>query len=117
MLFSKHNNSLKGKVAIVTGVGRGIGKAIALLLAEYGCKVVICSRTEKELKETEKEIKKKNADVLAVKADVSELQDIKNEEETYRIILSQVTTPSFKKEIERELFRFQFTITTDTRIG
>ena len=77
MLFSKGNNSLKGKVAIVTGGGRGIGKSIALLLADYECKVVIFSRTEKELKETEKEIKQKNVDVLALRADVSKLNDVK----------------------------------------
>lgn len=75
MFFSKNN--LKNKVAIVTGGGRGIGKAIALLLAENGCNIVICSRTEKELKETAEKIKEKNAKVLAIKADVSKLNNVK----------------------------------------
>ena len=77
MLFSKNNNPLKGKVAIVAGAGRGIGKAIALALAEQGCNVVINSRTESELRQAEKEIRAKNADVLAIKADVSNLSDVK----------------------------------------
>jgi 3-oxoacyl-[acyl-carrier protein] reductase len=75
MFLSKSN--LRGKVAIVTGGGRGIGRAIALLLAEEGCSVVICSRTEKELKEASEEIKKNNKDVLAIKADVSKLNNVK----------------------------------------
>ena len=70
-------NNLKDKVAIVTGSGRGIGKAIALILAENGCNIVICSRTEDELKKTKIEIEKKNAKVLAIKADVSKLNNVK----------------------------------------
>jgi len=41
--------NLKGKVAIVTGGGRGIGKAISLGLAGAGTSVVVCSRTQKEI--------------------------------------------------------------------
>ena len=47
---------LSGKVAIVTGGGRGIGKAIALGLAGAGAKVVVCSRTSKEIEEVADEI-------------------------------------------------------------
>ena len=42
---------LWGKTAIVTGAGRGIGRETALSLAREGCKVVLVSRTEKELQE------------------------------------------------------------------
>ena len=42
---------LTGKVAIVTGAGRGIGKSIALGLAQHGADVVLCSRTKKELEQ------------------------------------------------------------------
>ena len=47
---------LSGKVAIVTGGGRGIGKAIALGLAGAGAKVVVCSRTQKEVEDAAGEI-------------------------------------------------------------
>lgn len=45
--------SLTGKTAVVTGAGRGIGRAIAIGLAQAGAQVVLVSRTEAQLKETE----------------------------------------------------------------
>jgi len=44
--------SLGGKTAIITGAGRGIGKSIALAMAESGCDVALVSRTEKQLRES-----------------------------------------------------------------
>src|SRR5262249_53449300 len=49
-------SSLEGKVAIVTGAGRGIGAATARLLASAGARVVLASRTTAELEKTEREI-------------------------------------------------------------
>ncbi len=69
---------LEGEVAIVTGGGRGIGKSTALMLAKDGAKIVICSRTVKELEETRKEIENSGGEVLAVKTDVSDKKDVKN---------------------------------------
>ena len=45
------------KVGVVTGGGKGIGKAIAKGLAENGVKVVVCSRTKAELDQVAREIK------------------------------------------------------------
>jgi len=68
---------LKGKVAIITGSGRGIGRATALLFSSEGAKVVIISRKENEIKKTSKEIKESGGEVLALKCDVRKTGDIR----------------------------------------
>jgi 3-oxoacyl-[acyl-carrier protein] reductase len=64
--------SLKGKVAIVTGGSRGIGRSIALTLAAEGCNVAICARGEEKLRETEAELKAAGVNVYAGVVDVSQ---------------------------------------------
>jgi 3-oxoacyl-[acyl-carrier protein] reductase len=69
---------LTDRVAIVTGSSRGIGKAIALGLAQEHAKITICAREEKQLRATEEEIKRlTGSDVLALKADVKDKNDVK----------------------------------------
>lgn len=67
---------LQEKTVIVTGSGRGIGKATALMLAKEGCKVVLVSRTEEELIETKKEIVNSDGDALLIVADLAKRKDI-----------------------------------------
>lgn len=62
---------LKDKVALITGGGRGIGKAVALAYGREGAKLAICARTEAEIEETAKEIVALGADCLALVCDVS----------------------------------------------
>ncbi len=69
--------NLKGKVAIVTGAGRGIGKEIALNLARAGADVIVTDVADTVF-ETAKEIEALNVAVLAVKCDVSNLEEVQN---------------------------------------
>jgi len=67
---------LSGKVAIVTGAGRGMGYHIALALAKYGANLVICSRTISELERTKEEIEKFGRRVLIQGMDVRKIPEI-----------------------------------------
>jgi 2-deoxy-D-gluconate 3-dehydrogenase len=58
------NIDLSGKVALVTGGSRGLGKAIAFAMAEKGAKVVICGRKQENLDKALEEFKKQGLDVL-----------------------------------------------------
>lgn len=71
-------NQLRGKNAIITGASRGIGKAIALRLAQNGVNLVLAARTPSVLEEAVKEIQKKSkVTVLGVPCDVAKLTDLK----------------------------------------
>ena len=64
--------SLDGRGAVVTGGGRGIGRAVALSLAENGARVVVCARSEDEIEGVAEEIRAKGFDAHAVRCDVAD---------------------------------------------
>ncbi len=67
---------LAGQVAIVTGAGRGIGRAAALALAQAGAAVVAASRSADELHSLADEIKEQGGKALAIPADVSDMAQV-----------------------------------------
>ena len=67
---------LKGKIALVTGATRGIGKSIAEELARAGAKVAICSRKAEACEQTEQELRGLGLDVFAKPCNVSRKDDL-----------------------------------------
>jgi meso-butanediol dehydrogenase/(S,S)-butanediol dehydrogenase/diacetyl reductase len=67
---------LEGKVAIVTGSGRGVGQGIALALASEGASIVVCGRTPGTLAETAELINKRGGQSISMVCDVMEADQV-----------------------------------------
>ena len=76
MFLKKYN--LKNKTAIVSGAGKGIGRACAIALAEAGVNLVIISRTKKDLNEVSKVIKKYKSNCKSYVCDITNYDQIKS---------------------------------------
>ncbi len=70
--------SLDGRVSIVTGAGRGIGRSIAKRFAHEGSIVVLTARSIDEVNNTLKEIKENGGKGIVVKTDISKINDVNN---------------------------------------
>jgi NAD(P)-dependent dehydrogenase (short-subunit alcohol dehydrogenase family) len=68
--------SLSGKVAVITGSGRSIGKGIALCMAEAGADVVVTARTQAQIDETVSEIKGRGRRAIGVQFDAREAAQV-----------------------------------------
>ena len=75
MYLKKYN--LKNKYALVTGAGKGLGKACAIALAEAGCNLIIVSRTKKDLDDVSKIANKLKVKCKSYTCDVTNYNEIK----------------------------------------
>ena len=75
MYFQK--SEVTGKTALVTGVGKRIGKATAIALAEAGADLIILSRTKSDLEKVKKQIIKLKRKCTIYDCDISNFEDLK----------------------------------------
>ncbi|SFB49528.1 3-oxoacyl-[acyl-carrier protein] reductase [Cohnella sp. OV330] len=101
--------NIKGKVAIVTGAGKGIGKAVALELAREGVHVGLVSRTENDLLEVARDIQALGVKVAYAAADVSSLAQVEQaigkivgEIGTADILINNAGIGTFEKLVEMD---------------
>ena len=99
--------SLKGKIALVTGAGKGIGKAVAIALAKEGANVGLIARTEKDLEAVAEEIKVLGVKVSYGIADISKMEQviaavekIESELGLVDILINNAGTGTFAKFME-----------------
>jgi NAD(P)-dependent dehydrogenase (short-subunit alcohol dehydrogenase family) len=69
---------LDGQVALVTGAGRGIGRAIALALSEAGAAVAVCARSEDQVTDVARKIAGRKGRALAVRCDVRHRHEVED---------------------------------------
>ena len=79
--------NLKNKIALVTGAGKGIGKACAIALAQAGAKVIIVSRTKSDLDKVSKIIKKTKGSSQSFVCDVTNVREGVSAERAERAFL------------------------------
>ena len=71
-----NERKLEGKVAVITGAGRGIGRAIAEAYAREGARVVLTARTAEQIEEGAAAIRGAGGEALAVSADATKLEEV-----------------------------------------
>ncbi|MBE0390931.1 3-ketoacyl-ACP reductase [Flavobacterium sp. PL002] len=102
-------NDLKNKNALITGAGKGIGKAIALALAKEGVNVILVARTADEIETVATKVRSLRVKALAVTADVSDMNSINQavakalgEFGTIDILINNAGIAAFGKFLELE---------------
>jgi len=78
--------NLKNKYALVTGAGKGLGRACSLAMAEAGATILALSRTQSDLDKLERDIKKIKGKIIKIKCDVMDYENLKNKLDRIKII-------------------------------
>src|SRR5262245_52180161 len=69
---------LKGKVAMISGASRGIGRAIALGLAAEGCRLSLCARGQEGIDQVAQEVRRQSVEALALAVDVTKEEEARH---------------------------------------
>ncbi|MFV8342400.1 3-ketoacyl-ACP reductase [Flavobacterium sp. XS2P39] len=100
---------LKNKNALITGAGKGIGKAVAIALAKEGVNVILLARTQSDLDEVAKEVNALGVKSVALSADVADINSVNTaiekalaEFKTIDILINNAGIAAFGKFLELE---------------
>lgn len=106
--------SLKGKNALITGAGKGIGRALAIALAQEGVNVGLVARTESDLQNLAEELKPFNVKTAIATADVSSIDSVnsavakvKSDLGVIDILINNAGTSTFGSFMELEPARWE----------
>lgn len=101
---------LQGKNALITGAGRGIGRAVAIALAKEGVNVGLLARSEENLKAVAKEVEAEGVKAVIATADVSSYEEVKTAIETLKnglgsidILINNAGISKFGKFLELDV--------------
>lgn len=101
--------NLKNKNALITGAGKGIGKAIALALAKEGVNIILVARTQEEIDSVAAKIRSLRVKALAITADVADINSVNSavekalaEFDTIDILINNAGIAAFGKFLELE---------------
>ena len=109
------NYNLKNKTAVVTGAGKGLGKACAIALAEAGANLIIISRTKKDLVHVSKIIKKFKVKCKSYVCDITNYNEIKeliNKQKRIDVLINNAGTniPEHFTKVKRENMEYMVKI-------